>query len=83
MRCAFDVVINRDLQPWSHRQESNLYLALRRHPFYPLNYGGMVTDFLTLPAGGSGVSPTRHTQITSSEFSRPDCARKVKRRAMR
>jgi Mg2+-importing ATPase len=25
---------------WSHRQESNLYLALRRRPFYPLNYGG-------------------------------------------
>ncbi len=26
---------------WSHRQESNLHLALRRRPFYPLNYGGM------------------------------------------
>ena len=25
--------------PWSPRQESNLYLALRRHSFYPLNYG--------------------------------------------
>jgi hypothetical protein len=24
---------------WSPRQESNLYLALRRHLFYPLNYG--------------------------------------------
>lgn len=24
---------------WSPRQESNLYLALRRRPFYPLNYG--------------------------------------------
>ena len=23
---------------WSPRQESNLYLALRRHSFYPLNY---------------------------------------------
>jgi hypothetical protein len=23
----------------SPRQESNLYLALRRHSFYPLNYG--------------------------------------------
>jgi hypothetical protein len=23
---------------WSPRQESNLYLALRRHLFYPLNY---------------------------------------------
>ena len=25
---------------WHHRQESNLYLALRRRSFYPLNYGG-------------------------------------------
>ena len=25
---------------WYHQQESNLYLALRRHSFYPLNYGG-------------------------------------------
>lgn len=24
---------------WSPRQESNLYLALRRRLFYPLNYG--------------------------------------------
>ena len=24
---------------WSLRQESNLYLPLRRRPFYPLNYG--------------------------------------------
>lgn len=23
---------------WSPRQESNLYLALRRRSFYPLNY---------------------------------------------
>jgi hypothetical protein len=29
---------------WSPRQESNLYLALRRHLFYPLNYG---EDLLT------------------------------------
>ncbi|MEY4978401.1 MAG: hypothetical protein RLZZ352_671 [Pseudomonadota bacterium] len=27
---------------WYHQQESNLYLALRRHSFYPLNYGGGV-----------------------------------------
>jgi hypothetical protein len=27
--------------PWRLRQESNLYLALRRRPFYPLNYGGV------------------------------------------
>jgi hypothetical protein len=25
---------------WPPRQESNLHLALRRRPFYPLNYGG-------------------------------------------
>ena len=25
---------------WRPRQESNLYLALRRRSFYPLNYGG-------------------------------------------
>jgi hypothetical protein len=25
---------------WRLRQESNLYLALRRRSFYPLNYGG-------------------------------------------
>ena len=25
---------------WCLRQESNLYLALRRRSFYPLNYGG-------------------------------------------
>ena len=25
---------------WYHQQESNLYLALRRHSFCPLNYGG-------------------------------------------
>lgn len=24
---------------WSRQQESNLHLALRRHSFYPLNYG--------------------------------------------
>jgi hypothetical protein len=30
---------------WSRRQESNLYLALRRHSFYPLNYGEtLLTD---------------------------------------
>jgi len=28
-----------DDRQWPHRQESNLYLALRRRPFYPLNYG--------------------------------------------
>jgi hypothetical protein len=33
---------------WSRRQESNLYLPLRRRPFYPLNYGER------LAAGGRG-----------------------------
>lgn len=27
---------------WYLQQESNLYLRLRRSPFYPLNYGDMV-----------------------------------------
>lgn len=27
------------MEDWSPRQESNLYLALRRRLFYPLNYG--------------------------------------------
>ena len=27
------------IKKWSPRQESNLYLSLRRRPFYPLNYG--------------------------------------------
>ena len=31
---------------WRPRQESNLYLALRRRSFYPLNYGGGVTAIL-------------------------------------
>lgn len=29
---------------WYHRQESNLYLALRRRSFYPLNYGGGIAN---------------------------------------
>ena len=33
--CEFGAAVDR---VWSPRQESNLYLALRRHPFYPLNY---------------------------------------------
>jgi hypothetical protein len=31
---------HRTLRVWYHQQESNLYLALRRRSFYPLNYGG-------------------------------------------
>ncbi len=67
--------------PWSPRQESNLYLALRRRPFYPLNYGGMRVDFLMAASGGG--SWVRQTQIMSSELSSPLCARSVKRCAMR
>ena len=29
-----------DVINWCPRQESNLYLRLRRSPFYPLNYDG-------------------------------------------
>ncbi len=36
---ASDVVRRHDILKWSPRQESNLYLPLRRRPFYPLNYG--------------------------------------------
>jgi hypothetical protein len=32
------------IQVWSRRQESNLYLALRRHSFYPLNYDETVSN---------------------------------------
>ena len=44
-----------DVADWSPRQESNLYLALRRHLFYPLNYGEMdicngIAGALLLPA---------------------------------
>jgi hypothetical protein len=33
---------------WSPRQESNLYLALRRHSFYPLNHGERKGSILSL-----------------------------------
>ena len=39
---------------WCLRQESNLYLALRRRPFYPLNYGGEGCDFGMRPSGAGG-----------------------------
>ena len=45
---------------WSRRQESNLYLPLRRRPFYPLNYGERGRD--------SGMCCPR--QINSSANSR-------------
>src|SRR5260221_55147 len=56
---------------WSLRQESNLYLALRRRPFYPLNYGeeqtAIVNPRRTRPAHrreggmrGAGASVLAH-----------------------
>ena len=79
--------------PWCLRQESNLYLALRRRLFYPLNYGGTLgqnsrTAHQRHPqqAGACAAGPgahQRHDQITSSALSAPDCARSVKRWAMR
>ena len=43
---------------WPPRQESNLYLALRRHSFYPLNYGEgqrpIVEDLPSLAANLAG-----------------------------
>jgi hypothetical protein len=36
------VVLHGKAVNWSPRQESNLYLTLRRHPFYPLNYEELV-----------------------------------------
>lgn len=37
---------------WYHQQESNLYLALRRHSFYPLNYGGTSRGEAVIVFGG-------------------------------
>ena len=37
---------------WCPRQESNLYLALRRRSFYPLNYGGSRTSLFAQHAHG-------------------------------
>ena len=75
------LAVPRHLSNWCPRQESNLHLRLRRSPFCPLNYGGVTMDFLM--AASAGVSCTRQVQITSIEFSRPLCARTVKRWAMR
>lgn len=37
-----DLLGRLETSSWSRRQESNLYLPLRRRPFYPLNYGERV-----------------------------------------
>ena len=70
-----------EIQVWSRRQESNLYLPLRRRPFYPLNYGER-GEF------SHATSPRlrycqRQVQIRSSELSAPVWARNVNRWAMR
>lgn len=69
---------------WSRRQESNLYLPLRRRPFYPLNYGERGGIVPCRPhAAGAARYCQRQVQIASSELSSPDCARSVKRCATR
>ena len=77
-----------DCLKWCLRQESNLYLALRRRSFYPLNYGGRLRfadEFSHAPQARLACRPRyqRHDQIMSSAFSLPDWARKVKRCAIR
>jgi hypothetical protein len=66
---------------WSPRQESNLYLALRRRSFYPLNYGGMLG--FSHAVCTRRCDHQRHDQIRSMAFSSPDFARSVKRWAIR
>ena len=73
---------------WCLRQESNLYLALRRRSFYPLNYGGRLrfaAEFSHATQAGLARRPCyqRQDQIMSRAFSLPDWARKVKRCAIR
>src|SRR3954466_15533375 len=48
---------------WPPRQESNLYLALRRHSFYPLNYGerGRGASVCLRASHLTASSPTRHS----------------------
>jgi hypothetical protein len=67
---------------WSRRQESNLYLALRRHSFYPLNYGeisGAHSKRWKMGAQGlAGWSvPHFQVQMMSRALSVPDWARRV------
>ena len=39
------------LAGWCPRQESNLYLPLRRGPFYPLNYGDNRAQIVSVAQG--------------------------------
>ena len=73
---------------WCLRQESNLYLALRRRSFCPLNYGGrrrFAAEFSHATQAQLACRPCyqRQDQIMSRAFSLPDWARTVKRCAIR
>ena len=62
MSAAMEVSIEerRSTSGWSRRQESNLYLPLRRRPFYPLNYGEPRCSALRLRAGNYPLRPVGH-----------------------
>lgn len=49
---------------WYHQQESNLYLALRRHSFYPLNYGGTSLGEAVIVFGGGGLPLTAKKSLS-------------------
>ena len=52
---------------WCPRQESNLYLSLRRTPFYPLNYedeGGGDFNSSAVSVVLHGVDPVSYTHLT-------------------
>lgn len=44
---------------WYRQQESNLYFTLRRHAFYPFNYGGLPR------LGFGGQSPSEGVIVTA------------------
>ena len=61
---------NETLKNWHHRQESNLYLPLRRRLFYPLNYDGKSwlrgqDSNLRLPGYEPGSLPTDVPRVIS------------------
>jgi hypothetical protein len=49
---------------WSLRQESNLYLPLRRRPFYPLNYGEDLS-IVAAPSTGFGLGALEAARLPS------------------
>jgi hypothetical protein len=74
------------LQVWSRRQESNLYLPLRRRPFYPLNYGERAARILACGSGASGRSsagshPSRLATGYSPDQGSIHCQRQVQIRS--